>query len=440
MKRKAKVKSVVAAAFCLAVPVQGEGWPAAASILRGNCLVCHTAATKLGGLVMESYESLMKGGTHGPAIVQGKSAESRLVLMLEGKIQPQMPQGGKLAAEHIKTLVNWIDAGAPGPAPGEAAPTLAAPGIPDIKPRKAVAPLIASLAFSPDGKTLAAGAHKTVNLLEASTGKPIAQLGGHADVVRAVAFSRDGRRLAAAGGAPAQFGEVLVWDLPSHKLLATLRGHADCLYAVAFSPDGARIATAGYDKLIKLWDAASGKELATLKDHIDAIYALQFSPNGKRLASGAADRTVKLWDAVTGERLFTLGEPLDGVLALAFHPSGKQIAAAGADKFIRVWDLAEKGGTLVHSMAGHEDAIVKLAYSPDGKRLASASADRSLRIWDAETLEGQQSLAQPDWALALTFSPDGSRLAAGRFDGSISIYDTRTFQEIVKPILARKSP
>jgi WD40 repeat protein len=390
-------------------------------ILRDNCLACHSSETKQGGLVMDSYESLMKGGKNGPAILAGKGAESRLVLMLRGKVQPPMPLGNALPPALVDTMVSWIDAGAPGPAPGETTPS-AAVRIPDIKPRKAVNPLVASLAFSPDGRVLAAGRYKEAQLLDSATQKVLASLPGHADVVRALAFSPDGKLLAAAGGAPAQSGEVIVWSLDNRERRAHLRGHNDAIYAVAFSHDSARVATASYDKLIRLWDATSGKEVATLQDHIDSVFALAFSPDGTRLASGAADRTVKVWEAATGQRLFTLSESQDAVLSLAFHPSGRQLAAGCADKFVRIWQLSDKGGTLLHSMAGHEDAILRLAYSPDGKRLVTSSADRTIRVWNAETLEELQVLGpQPDWVSALTFSPDGKRLAAGRFDGSIAL-------------------
>jgi WD40 repeat protein len=390
-------------------------------LLRDNCLPCHSSETKQGGLVMDSYESLMKGGKNGAAILPGKSAESRLVLMLRGKIQPQMPFGNVLPPAQIETIARWIDAGAPGLTPGETTAGVAV-RIPDIRPRKTVNPLVASLAFSPDGRLLAAGRYREVQLLDPATQRVLATLSGHADVVRSLAFSPAGKLLAAAGGAPAQSGEVIVWSVESRERRAHIRGHSDAVYAVAFSHDSAQLATASYDKLIRLWDAASGKEIATLKDHIDSVFALAFSPDGKRLASGAADRTVKLWDLATGQRLFTLGESQDAVLSLAFHPSGRQLAAGCADKFLRTWQLSDKGGILLHSMAGHEDAILRIAYSPDGKRLVTSSADRTIRVWNAETLEEIQVLGpQPDWVSALTFSPSGRQLAAGRFDGSIAI-------------------
>jgi Tol biopolymer transport system component/mono/diheme cytochrome c family protein len=409
------------------------------SIFQQKCLACHSSATKMGGLVLESYQTLVKGGAHGPAVVAGKSEESRMVLMLEGKIQPRMPFGGEpLPAEEIASIKGWIDAGANGPPLGTPL-TSASPKavIPDIRPSVPVVSPVGSIAFSPDGKLLAVGGYKDVRLMDAASSKVVETLSGHADVVRALAFTPDGTKLAAAGGLPARSGEIKVWDAQTHRLLETMTGHKDCIYSIAISPDGKLLASGSYDKLILLWDIGSGKQLRTLKDHIDAVFSVAFSPDGKRLASGAQDRSVKIWEVATGQRLFTLSEPLDGVVAVAFRPSGTQLAAGGYDKVIRTWDLTDKGGTLAQSMIAHEDMILQLAYSPDGKTLISTSADRTIRFWDAETLSSLKALdKQPDWVQAMSVSPDGKWLAAGRYDGSVSVYNLATYQQVLGPIVA----
>ncbi len=409
------------------------------SLLQANCLGCHTSTTKMGGLIMETYEALRKGGAHGPVFVSGKSSESRMVLMLEGKIKPQMPFGGQpLPPADIALLKAWIDAGAKGPAPGETS-TVSAPKlvIPDIKPQVPVVSPVGSLIFSPDGKLIAVGGYQEVRLVEAGSGKVVATLTGHADVVRALAFNPGGKWLAAAGGLPAQSGEIKLWDVQTHQLLRTLVGHKDCIYSVAVSPDGKLLASGSYDKLVKLWEAEAGKELRTLKDHIDAVFAVTFSPDGKRLASGAQDRTVKIWDVTSGERVFTLSEPLDAVTTVAYHPSGKQLAAAGADKIIRTWNLTDKGGSLAQSMFAHEDTILEVVYSPDGKTLISTSADRTIRLWDAATLNPMKALEkQPDWVQAMSVSADGRWLAVGRYDGTVSVYDLGTYQRVLGPLVA----
>jgi WD40 repeat protein len=273
------------------------------------------------------------------------------------------------------------------------------------------------LAWSPDSKLIALAAFKEVRLIDPATKQEVASLKGAPDAVRALAFSKDGSLLAAAGGLPARRGEVQIWDVRGHTLQHTIKGHSDCIYAVAFSPDGKTIATSSYDKLIKLWDVSTEKEIRTLKDHIDAVYALAFTPDGKRIVSGAADRTVKIWNVETGERLYTFSEPQDGINAIAIDPTGKYVAAAGLDKTIRIWSLGEKSGKLENSLIAHEDAILRLAWSPDGLRLASSSADKSVAVYSVPDLTQLKSYPEPDWVYGLQFSPDSKALAIGSFTG-----------------------
>ncbi len=389
---------------------------------------------------METYDSLMKGGQHGPVIVPGKAEQSRLVQMLEGKVQPRMPFGGNpLPASEIEIIKAWIDLGAPGPAPGEAAKTLTPLAIPDIKPQVPVISPVSSVRFSPDGKLLAVGGYKEVRLLDPATGRVLANLGGHADYVRSVAFSPDGKLLAAGGGPPQRSGEIKIWEVSTRRLVKTLQGHTDCIYAVAWSPDGRLVASGSYDKMVKLWDVGTGKEIKNLQDHIDAVFGVAFSPDGRRLASASQDRTVKIWDVATGQRLYTLSDATDGLTGLAYSPDGREIAAAGYDKTIYIWKLGDQDGRLIQSLIADEDSILQILWSPNGKTIITSSADGSIRFRDAVTLNPISVIAhQPDWVEALSLSPDGRWLAAGRFDGSLTLYDAMTYQQAVGPLLAFK--
>ncbi len=387
-------------------------------VFRKYCYGCHAASVKMGSLDVETHEGLMRGGNQGPIIVPGKADQSRLYLMVAGKLKPSMPMDGTtLAAGELDIIKNWIDKGAKAEVVKKATNTR-----PDVKPRVALKPQIYSLAWSADGSILAEGGYQQVRLLDGA-GTQTATLDGHLESVRAVAISKDGKRLAAAGGLPGQKGEVKIWDLATKQVVATINGHKDCIYAVAFSPDGKTVATASYDKLIYLWDAQTGQLVKTLKDHIDAIYALAFSPDGTRLLSAGADRTLKVWNTQTGERLFTMSESTDCLNAIALSPDGKQVAGVGTDKTIRIWTLAEKSGELRTSLIAHEDAILKVAWSPDGKLLATASADRTIKLFQASDLAEIKTITgQPDWVNGLLFSPDGRRLAAARLDGTLEFY------------------
>ena len=386
----------------------------------------HAAATptavKMGSLSLQTWDGVQEGGTHGKIIVPGKSAESRLYLLISGQAMPSMPMdGSKLSPEQIETIRAWIDARRPDQQRGESAPAPSDRVTSKNRTKSPVKPQIFDLAYSPDGKLLALAGYQEVRLIDTATKQNWRRSKAAPGTVRAIAFSHDGKLLAAAGGLPARSGEVLIWDVEQRKLLRSIHGHSDCIYGVAFSPDGKSIATASYDKLVKLWDIATEKEVRTYKDHIDAVYAVEFTPDGKRLVSGSADRTIKIWDVATGDRLYTLSEPQDGINTIAIDPTVNCVAAGGLDKSIRIWSLGEKEGKLLHSQIAHEDAILRLAWSPDGMELVSSSADRTVKVFSAKDLSELHSFPVSDWVYGLQFAPNGKTFAIGRFDGSLTI-------------------
>jgi len=387
-------------------------------VFRKYCLDCHAYGVKMGSLDLETIGGIRTGGNHGQIVVAGKADESRLFLMSAGKKEPFMPMDGRtLAPAELDVIRNWINAGAKGPDK----PTVVRNSnrIPDIQPRVAPKPQIFAMAQTADGKLTAYAAYKSVRLNESI-------LSGHMSTVRAVAFSKDGTMLAAAGGLPGQKGEVKIWDVAGKSVKLTVNGHKDCIYAVAFSPDGKTLATASYDKMIYLWDTATGQQIRPLKDHIDAVYGLAFSPDGTRLFSASADRSVKVWDPATGERLFTLSESTDALQTVIVSADGKLVAAAGVDKSIRLWDLTPKAGSLKNSLIAHEDVILQLAFSPDGTLLASGSADRSVKLFRTADLTELKTIAsQSDWPTGLIFTPDGQSLQVARLDGTTQTYPVK---------------
>lgn len=401
------------------------------AILRDRCEHCHNEDKAKGGLLITDYAALLAGGEHGSAIIPGESAASRLVQMIEGTVSPRMPhKEDPLPRSEIDVIRQWIDAGALPAESGDAAPGRDV-RVPDLKPAVPVAGAVAAVAFDPGARRIAVGSYKSVHLMGLADRRWTATLPGHADLVRALVFSPDGRRLAVAGGPSGRFGEVKIWDVEkaSPKVVVTIQGHTDTILAVAFSPDGATIATGGYDKVVKLWDVSTGKLVATLKEHQDAVYAVAFMPGGRQLVSAAGDRTLKVWDVATAKRIHTMSDALDSLYAVAVHPSGSVIAAAGADRTIRTWSWnaaappGESPGALTASTFAHADAVLRLAYSPDGTTLVSGGADRVIKVWDARTLREVHRLeAQPDWVMALALSADGKWLAAGRYDGTLGLY------------------
>ena len=393
-------------------------------IFQEQCVGCHSSATKMGGLVLESYADLVKGGEHGRAILPGHSDQSRLVLMLEGKLEPRMPMSGQLEAGQIALVRAWIDASGQPPDLAAPSPSPLPSPIPDIKPQVQVEPPVAALGFHPDGRILGGGGFQEVHLMDPADGRRTFSLPGPPDLIRSLIFSADGAMLAAGGGAPAQSGEIRVWDSQTRTLIHQLEGHSDSVYSLAFSPDGSTLASSSYDRKIKLWDVRSGEELRTLEEHNGPVFSICFLPDGAQLVSASGDGTVKVWSPQTGERLDTLSAAVGALYSVAVDPSGRELAAAGEDRTIRIWVRNEEGWTVDRSALAHGGTITRLLYAQDGKYLVSTATDRLVRVFETKTLERvSQREPEPEWVMSMALSPDSSRLALGRYDGAVKLVD-----------------
>jgi WD40 repeat protein len=259
-------------------------------------------------------------------------------------------------------------------------------------------------AISRDGSAVATAGNyddQTVRICSVATGEELARL-EHAHSITSLAFAPDGKTLASGAGDDC----VYLWEVATGRKLQTLRGHENGgrrggawgIPCLAFSPDGQFLASGGDDDTIIIWKVASREKRFRLTGHEGSVVALAFSPDGRTLASGAQDYRIELWEVATGKECGRIVIDFFGVPGLAFSGDGRVLASGGYDKLIRLWDLATCRDDW--RLAGHIGPVSTLTFSPDGKTLASGSEDTTILLWDVY----ESILKEPPPAVHLTRS------------------------------------
>jgi eukaryotic-like serine/threonine-protein kinase len=336
----------------------------------------------------------------------------------------------------------------------------------------------ATLAFSPDGKTILTGSPEgTARLWDVATGRSIGQPLVHQGGVTAAAYSPDGNT-ALTGSFD---GMARLWDAATSRLRGQpfvhqgdvavvpygpggklVRTHA--VRAVAYSPDGKTVCTGSLDKTARLWDVATGRPVGQPLMHQGYVEAVAYSPDGKTVLTGSSDGTARLWDVVTG---LSTGQPLvhqggvnvvaygpDGTIvrthavrAVAYSPDGKTVLTASVDSTARLWDAAT-GQPVGEGMKMERGGrVTSVAFSPDSKTIVTGSTHGavedahlgstggSVQLWDAATgvplgspLEYQSAVR------TVAFSPDGETILVGSSDGRVRLWDVATGMYIGRPL------
>jgi WD40 repeat protein len=290
----------------------------------------------------------------------------------------------------------------------------------------------AVVAFSPDGSQFATvdehRPDRPVEIRDAATGQVVRTILAPVNV--SLAYSPDGRWIAAGcAGRTAR-----IWDVRSGREVSRPFEHPAEVRGVAFSPDGKLLATVCTDQWVTVWDLTSHRKWFTKPGRSwpsfslnGEPYGVSFSPDGRWLAAGSDDGIVRVWEADTGQDAFAFPAHTAPIRGVAFHPASRWLASSGEDGTIRIWDLAVPGGE-PQQLSGHASSIWRLAFSSDGRRLFSAGTDDTAKVWDVAT--GHELLTlrgHPASVWGVAISRDSERLATGApgGDGMVRIWDGR---------------
>ena len=292
---------------------------------------------------------------------------------------------------------------------------------------------VRSVAYSPDGRWIAAAIDdgtvalwRTVDQVD----RPVTvYIDGHTAGVRCLAFSPDGRLLATGS----DDHTVIVWkNLEQERPERLLTGqHQGGVWVTTFTPDGTRLAIAGMDTNIMIWNLETGVCQDTLKAPAGArIRSLTFSPDGEVLVSGGDDGLLRLWRwKASGSRPVDWETRQGRLHAVAFNSDGDLLVTGGDSTTVRIWFMTQPYDRPdnYRMLRGHEGPVNSLVFSPDGRHLATGSSDHSVQLWDIDRLDIDPIIlhGHTSWVWSLAFSPDGEGIVTGGADRTVLLWNIK---------------
>jgi WD domain, G-beta repeat len=283
-----------------------------------------------------------------------------------------------------------------------------------------------SVAFSPDGKLLAAGtADGSIHFWDTATGKERSAIHAHEQVVKALAFTADGKRLVSGG----LDRTVRLWDLAASTELRKFGPCSGGIVRLALSPDCRRVAAAELLTAVHLWDLDTGRAIENFRVP-GSLSLLTFDPDGSILLAGGSDSDIHVLPGDRQPPRFAILEPrntedrIGTFWSAAFTPDGAQISGGRNDGRIFVWDA--RTGKERRRSQGPPFRPFSMSCSPDGRMLALGCTDGIVRLWEIASAQERGQLvehARDEWIYSVAFSPDGQLLASGSGDQQVLLWD-----------------
>jgi WD40 repeat protein len=288
-----------------------------------------------------------------------------------------------------------------------------------------------ALAYSPDGKTLAARTWDRIILYDTATGREIGRYPKTLPIVmgHTLAFMPDGKSLLFVE----DVGKLTQWNLTDAQsqrtFTASSRQPGEQQAEMQIAPDGKSIATTSSLSAVSLFDVRTGKELCSIGRHNSQICSLAFSPDSRQIALGAL-HAVHLWDAERGTLLRSVELHKDRfVFSSSFSPDGTTLARGTWDR-ITLLD-PNKGTVLTQFEVAGMSAVNGLEFTPDGKTLLSISQTRHVRCWDLATKKEKYAVdTRMGFCRSLALNPAGQIAAVGTTDSAIRLFDVSSGREL----------
>jgi WD40 repeat protein len=283
---------------------------------------------------------------------------------------------------------------------------------------------VSIVVFSPDGKSLVSGdSSGVIRLWEVASAKVKRQFKNGEGTILSMAFSPDGRLVAAGGMMP-----LRIWSLEDGKELRTFKRDAE-IQAVAWSRDGKYVVSAGLEEKIRVRAMNRDAGDAIIDCH-SPVTSLAFSPSGELLASGGYDHSVILWEVRTWKMIKVLRGHKETVTSIAISGDGKTLVSGSRDDTVRIWEIAS-GKELASISVKRENpdetwSSRARAITADGHLLAQGFSDGLVELWDVEKLRKLTTLrGHVDFVPSLDFSPDGRLLATAANDGTVKVWNVK---------------
>ena len=298
---------------------------------------------------------------------------------------------------------------------------------------------ITNLAYSADGSLLIAQCdNQAVKIYDAAKKAFLREVVG---VAKQAAISPNGRILASVDKSSQEDDDmdirrtVALWNVFNGKKLRTFIGNSPRVLCFAFSPDGTKITTGGADRAMRTYDVATGRDASEFNGYRKVIKAVAFDKTGNHLATAHSDKdgnNIRLWDLEKGTEPADLKAPLIQVASLSYTADGKTLAAGGTsldNKSIVVWNV--ETSKITKTITTDDSPIQAVAISPDGSMIASGAIDSVVSLWSVASGKLDKKLrGHKKSVYSVAFSPDGKTLATASSDRSVRLWDVASGKEL----------